>query len=240
MGFWAVAIPLITAAVGAYSSRKSDKEQGKISKEAAKGKQTTAVSVPYMNEYISKLVPYILSEQQKIYENRMKGYGLKPGDFSPIASLLAGIPVGYSGVGGGAGGGFSQFNAQEQQVNRLNTLSPEDRSALDDYAKQQGITTQEAARVLYGPDGLERDPGNRFDTGGGSPFFGGGFSGVPAGDAKAAGTWLVNQMKSGGTGNWLLRALLGFGGGGSGNKVTGSDGSSLFGMGEWSTKEPLK
>lgn len=247
MGFWAVAIPIITSYLSASAAKKGAEEQRKAAESASKGQTTTATSVPYMNEYISKLIPYILSEQQKIYENRLKGYGMKPGDFSPIAQLLAGIPQNYSGVGGNfSGAGGSPFfgsaqSAQDAQLNQMNALSPEERAKLEDYAKQQGISNREASMILYGPDRLDRSPGTRFSSEDDAErlYQESVYSGVRAGDAKAAGDRLLRALKGGkgGDTNWLLRMLLGgFGGGGGGGgaKISGEGGSSLFGMGEWS------
>lgn len=87
------------AIVGAAGSYLSAREQNKVAKEAAKPKETVSYRLPYMNEYISRVSPYILSEAQKMYENRLKQYGMKPGDFSPIAQMLSGISTDYSGVG---------------------------------------------------------------------------------------------------------------------------------------------
>ena len=117
-GAWVAA----AAVVGAAGSYLSAKEGQKVAKEAAKPKETYQVHTPYMNEYISQVSPYILSEAQKVYENRMKGYGFTPGNFTPIGQMLAGIPSNYSGVGkpgspimnGGAGtpvGGTNPFSS---------------------------------------------------------------------------------------------------------------------------------
>lgn len=90
---------IISAAIGAYASYDAAKEQEKAAKEARKGSTGTTTRTPYMNEAISAISPYILSEAQKVYESRQGTYGHQPGDFSPFAGLLAQVPQGYSGVG---------------------------------------------------------------------------------------------------------------------------------------------
>lgn len=87
------------ALVGAAGSFLSAREQSKVAKAAAKPQETVSYRLPYMNEYISRVSPYILSEAQKMYESRLKQYGMNPGDFSPIAQMLSGISTDYSGVG---------------------------------------------------------------------------------------------------------------------------------------------
>lgn len=87
---------ILSAAIGAYSSYDAAKEQKKVAKEAAKG--TTTTRTPYMNDAIQSIIPYLMKEQQGTYERRMGQYGAKAGDFSPFASLLAGVPQGYTGV----------------------------------------------------------------------------------------------------------------------------------------------
>ena len=94
-GTW-TAVAAGVSAVGGYLSAK---EQAKAAKKAAQPKETVQYHTPYMNDYISKIAPYILSMQQKIFENRLRGYGLNPQDFSPIAAMLSGITTDYSGVG---------------------------------------------------------------------------------------------------------------------------------------------
>ena len=91
---WAV---VIAAAVGAAGSAYASKQQNKAAKAASQPKTTT--SSPYMAERLNPVIPYLMSEQQKVYENRMRGYGLNPGDFSSITAQLAGIGNDYSGVG---------------------------------------------------------------------------------------------------------------------------------------------
>jgi hypothetical protein len=115
-GAW-VAAAAVVGAAGSYLSAKKGQQ---VAKNAAKPKETYQVHTPYMNDYISKISPYILSEAQRMYSSRLGAYsgiqggkGYKPGDFSPIAAMLAGIPTGYSGVGkpgdpimnGSSGGG---------------------------------------------------------------------------------------------------------------------------------------
>lgn len=232
--FWAA---LASAVIGAYAARKSAKEQQRIAEEAKKGTTTTQTSVPYANEYISRLIPYILQEQQKIYESRLKGYGLKPGDYSPIAKLLAGISPNYSGVGGQFGGASSGQGFFDP-VNQLNVLTPDERARLEEYAKQNNLSNMAAARIMYGPEGLERNRGARFseDDDAERLYQKSVYSGVPAGNAKEAGDWLRRQLSGGKGGEALLRMLLG-GGGVGGAKFSGAGGSSLFGLGEWSTAD---
>ena len=91
------------AVIGAAGSYLSARESNKAADAASKPRTETRTSVPYMNDYISKLVPYILSEQQRVYESRMKQYGMSPGDYAPITQMLAGISSGYTGVGGFGG-----------------------------------------------------------------------------------------------------------------------------------------
>jgi len=90
---------IATVAVAAYGAYTGAADKKKQAKAAAKGKSETAYRTPYMNERIAPVMPYIMSEAQKIYESRMKQYGLAPGDFSPISAMLAGVPSNYSGVG---------------------------------------------------------------------------------------------------------------------------------------------
>lgn len=87
---------LLSAAIGAYASYDAASEQKKAAKEAAKG--TTTTRTPYMNDALQSIIPYLMKEQQGTYERRMGQYGAKAGDFSPFASLLAGVPQGYTGV----------------------------------------------------------------------------------------------------------------------------------------------
>lgn len=84
-------------ALQGYQSYASAKEQEKLAKEAAKG--TTTTRTPYMNDALSQLVRYIMAEQARTYANRMRAYGVKAGDYSPFAALLAQIPQSYTGVG---------------------------------------------------------------------------------------------------------------------------------------------
>lgn len=90
------------AAYGAYQSSSAAKKKAKAD---AAGKNEISYRTPYMNDYISQIAPYILSEAGKMYQSRLGKYanigggGYKPGDFSPIAARLAGIPSSYSGVG---------------------------------------------------------------------------------------------------------------------------------------------
>lgn len=97
---------ILSAAIGAYASYDAANEQKKLAKEARKG--TTTTRTPYMNDAIQSIVPYLMKEQQGTYERRMGQYGAKAGDFSPFASLLAGVPQGYTGVSGP--GGAPQVN----------------------------------------------------------------------------------------------------------------------------------
>lgn len=107
----------VAAGVGAVGGYLSSREQKKAAEAAAKPRETYQYHLPYMQEYISKIAPYILAEQQRIYESRLKQYGLNPGNFSPIASMLAGISPGYSGVGYPGspvitgGGGYNPYQA---------------------------------------------------------------------------------------------------------------------------------
>lgn len=97
-----------SAVVSAYGSYTASKKQSEAAKKNAQPKTTT--SSPYMAERINPLIPYLMSEQQKIYESRMKTYGLKPGDFSPIAAQLAGLDPGYNGLGTYQPGPTSGYN----------------------------------------------------------------------------------------------------------------------------------
>lgn len=205
---------LVQVAIGAYSANRAASERKKIASEAAKGTTTTQTSVPYMNEYIAKLIPYILQEQQKIYESRLKGYGLKPGDYSPIASMLSGISPSYTGVGGGAGGAGGASGDLGPGYGGVNVLSQQDRDKLNEYAEQNNVSRGQALMDLYGTGNREKISnvrGDGFDTGSSNPFGAAGFTGVPAGDAKGAGDWVKGQFESGKSGDWLMKMLFGFG-----------------------------
>lgn len=86
------------AAVQAYGAYDAAKEQKKLAKEAGKEKTGTTTRTPYYNEAIAQLARYILAEQQRVYESRQRIAGIKPGDYSPFAALLAQIPQNYRGV----------------------------------------------------------------------------------------------------------------------------------------------
>ena len=86
-------------AVQAYGAYEGQKEKNKVAKAAAQPRVTEQYRAPYMNEYISKIAPYIMQAAQSTYQNRMKGYGAKADDFGPIAEMLSGISTSYSGVG---------------------------------------------------------------------------------------------------------------------------------------------
>lgn len=111
------------AALNSYAARQAAKEQKKASQAAAQPRYSMQYQTPYMNDRLAAIIPYILQSQQSVFENRMKGYGAKTGDFSAIANLLAGISPNYSGVGtpgspldnqfGGAGA-TSAFNSTPQ------------------------------------------------------------------------------------------------------------------------------
>lgn len=85
-------------AVQAYGAYDAAKEQKKLAKEAGKEKTGTTTRTPYYNEAIAQLARYILAEQQRVYESRQRIAGIKPGDYSPFAALLAQIPQNYRGV----------------------------------------------------------------------------------------------------------------------------------------------
>ena len=209
---WAWVIPVATALIGAYSSNKAAKEQNAAAKEAAKSRETTQTQIPYMNEYISKLVPYILAEQQKVFESRMKGYGLKAGDFSPIAQMLSGINPGYSGVAG-----VGNYGTWGQQYNPFSEKygvpsqpkTPEEAAAI----RARFADRQPGGDVVDGSRGGMRQSGVE-EEGGAYWNDGGGFLNAP-----------VDERAANDAGDWLLQ-MLGFGGGGSGQSDGVGDGFS--------------
>lgn len=229
----------VGAVIGGISSYKAAKESKEAAKEAAKDRPTYSYKLPYMNEWIARIVPYLIQQQAKIYESRQKTYGFKDtGGFDLISKLLAGIPSGYSGVGGGiptqggalgmlSGGGGGGYNPFMDQI----------------IQERMGQTRQDASNEFnadyrnlgMGTYGLQDRRG--FDTGTGNPFGAGGFTGIPSGNPagnQIAGTWLVNT---------LLKSMgvnKSFGGGANSGAKT-SSGTPLFGMGEWSaaSRAPL-
>lgn len=96
MSNWA---SLIKIGLDLYSGYRAGKESERVAEEASKPRTATTMRTPYGNEYISPLVKYVLENQQNIFSNRMREYGAQPADFSQYATLLAGVPSGYSGVG---------------------------------------------------------------------------------------------------------------------------------------------
>lgn len=148
MAGWVTAAAAVVGGISAYQQSKS---QEKIAKMAAKGSTTTRT--PYMAERINPVIPYIMSDAQRIYENRMKTYGLPAGDFSPIAQQLAGIPADYNGVGnqhfaGPApygsnrlperlGGGFANVNVMEGSP-ELDAMIEQRRAARQAWQEERG------------------------------------------------------------------------------------------------------
>lgn len=112
---------ILSAAVQAYSAYDAARENEKVAKERAKERSGTTTRTPYYNDAIQSIVPYLLGEQQKVYESRQGIAGIKPGDFSPFASVLGKIPQGYTGVS--VPGGSPQVN--QRYAGPGSAMSPE-------------------------------------------------------------------------------------------------------------------
>jgi len=79
---WGWVIPLMMA----YSARESAKAAG----EANKPQSSTVTRNPYYGDTISKLLPYLVAQQQKVYESRQKAYGFNQTDagYGNISELI--------------------------------------------------------------------------------------------------------------------------------------------------------
>lgn len=140
------------AALNSYSARQAAKEQKKAAQAAAQPRYSMQYQTPYMNDRLAAIIPYILQNQQSVFENRMKGYGAKAGDFSAIANLLAGISPNYSGVGtpgspmdnqfGGAGA-TSAFNSTPQGTTASGMPTVYGGSSFPNY---HGLTAEDEAK----------------------------------------------------------------------------------------------
>ena len=124
MGWWA-ALPLlgkigvVSSVVQGVSAFMGAKEQKKVAAEAAKPQTTTQTRTPYAASYINQLIPYILSEQQRVYENRQEGYGFDAGPLD-IAGILA------RGAAGMGGAGMALGQSEKPNASRLLSDSADD------------------------------------------------------------------------------------------------------------------
>lgn len=120
-------IPVATAVYGAYAGKKSADESKKAQEDAAKAKETTSYRYPYMNEYIARIIPYLINQQQQVYQSRQKTYGFEgTSGYDQIAQMLAGISNQYSGNGMpgspiNMGGSYGSPWGQQQSTNPFMT-----------------------------------------------------------------------------------------------------------------------
>lgn len=91
MAGWGTWVNAAVQAYGAYSAAQEAKKAEKAQKES--------YSTPYGNEYIAPMIRYILDQEAKVYNQRQGIYGGPQMGANVMASILAGVPAGYSGVG---------------------------------------------------------------------------------------------------------------------------------------------
>lgn len=103
----------------AYMARESSQEQDAMRKAANQPKEGTSTRTPYFNDTIVKLLPYLVAQQQKVYESRQKtyGFGQTNAGYGNIQDLMQRL-LGGSGGGGsnGPAGGTIQSQIQAQMM----------------------------------------------------------------------------------------------------------------------------
>lgn len=153
MSGWAIAAG---AVLGGVSSYMGAKEQNKAAKEAAKPKPYESYRTPYMNEYLSQYAPWLMAMQQKIFESRLKTYGLDPAQFGlgPLGGVLAGIPNAYSGVGKPGSPVLAAGGYNANAVNPFSQYAIQPRPVVQLTPEQ--IATMQARREARGFSGIDR------------------------------------------------------------------------------------
>lgn len=85
---------LAKMALDAYGGYKAGQERQDKADFYGKPQNYTETKVPYANDLISQLIPYILANEQNVFANRLNTYGMQAADFSPYAAALAGAQGG--------------------------------------------------------------------------------------------------------------------------------------------------
>lgn len=119
-----------SAAAAVYGAYEKNKKQNDMAKAAAAPKTSVTTKTPYFNSAISQLIPYILNEQQNIYESRSKAYGRTAGSNPDFSAMLDALKnSGYQGVSTSvpadsqALSGLNPYSHGQNTQNMVNTIN---------------------------------------------------------------------------------------------------------------------